>query len=605
MTDKQNHLSQPEYDVIVAKNVIIPLRDGINLATDIYFPARHGKQIEAPCPVLLTRTPYDKNGLEKHGMYYARRGYIAAMQDVRGRYASEGTFYAFKNEAPDGYDTVEWLAAQPWSTGRIGTLGESYTAAVQNTLACMNPPHLAAMIPAYGPWSYYHCSMRHNGALELRFFTYAFTMASTSKEAMADPAIKRAMDDACANIWDWVDQFPIRRGCSPLQLIPSYEEWAIDISTHACYDDYWKAMGYGPLPYVAQHADVPTLYIGGWYDTYPRGTAENFMAFSAKQSAPVHLLLGPWEHGSRDRDAIVGDAFFPHLPGRLNYDEIHLRWFDQWLKGRDMGLDKAPSVEYFVMGGGKEPPDKEGRIQPGGEWRSCDGWPPPNTEAAPFYFHSDGTLSTSAPTTDDEPTRYLFDPDNPVPTIGGSLSAIPIPAGAFDQRNDPRFPNSHGTLPLSARPDVLCFQTAPLDGPLEIVGPVSVTLWVATDGPDTDFTAKLIDVYAVSTACPKGWAMNLTDSIARLRFRNGYETETLAEPGTIYELSFELYPTGNHFEKGHRIRIDISSSNYPRFDVNPNTGGPIGVERRHRIAENRLYHDREHPSHVILPVVQV
>ncbi len=592
----------PSYGEVRAEtNVMMLLRDGVRLATDIYFPADNGQRAKGRFPTVLIRTPYNKTNHAGTGKYYASRGYVAAMQDVRGRYASEGTFYPFAHEAPDGYDAVEWLAAQPWSDGKVGTFGQSYEAAVQSALATLRPPHLAAMIVTYGPSSYYHSAMRQNGALELRFVVYAFTMAATSKEAAADPGIKAALDEACANIWDWLRAGPIRRGCSPLRLTPSYEQWCLDILTHAKYDDYWKQRGYGPLPYYDEHADVPTLYIGGWYDTYTRSTIENFLALKKRQRSPVHLLMGPWHHGGVGQPA-AGDASFLPDGGLSDYETVRLQWFDRYLRAMPASPEKRPRVKYFVMGGGAGPQAQGKIVLHGGVWKSADAWPPPDTRPTPFYLHADGALHRKPPADEPAPTVFTYDPGDPVPTIGGQLSAIAIPAGAFDQRNDNRFPTSRGTMPLSSRRDVVCFVTAPLEEAVETAGPVRVKLWVATNAPDTDFTAKLLDVYPPGPNYPDGCALNLTDSICRLRFRNGFEKETPAKPGQVCQVEFELYPTANLFAKGHRIRVDISSSNYPRFELNPNTGGPLGVERRMRVAENSIFHSRTRPSHIILSV---
>ncbi len=577
------------------------MRDGVGLATDLYFPAQAGAKLEGAFPVILTRTPYDKTNHAATGRFYAERGYIAAMQDVRGRYASEGQFYAFAHEGPDGYDAVEWLAGQPWCDGQVGTMGASYEAAVQSALASLNPPHLAAMVVTYGPASYYHHSMRQNGALEQRFFVYAFSMAATSKEALADPVLRAALEEAAGNIWEWVRAGAVRRGSSPLRLVPSYEQWCLDLLTHVTYDGYWRQPGYGPRPYYDQHADVPTLYVGGWYDTYTRATIENYVELSRRQRSPVRLLMGPWHHGGVGVPS-AGDLSFRPEGGLSHYESVRLQWFDHFLKGLPTALESAAPVRYFTMGGGRGLADGGRTIEHGGEWHTATTWPPPGVSETAFYLHGDGRLDPGPPAEDDAPTSLNFDPLDPVPTIGGQLSAIPIPPGGYDQRNDSRFPFAKGKLPLSARPDVLCFETAPLTNDVVIAGPLKVRLWVSTDGPDTDFTAKLLDVYPPGGAYAAGAAVNLADSIGRLRFRNGFEREEPAEPGTVYELSFELYPTANRFVEGHRIRVDISSSNFPRFDVNPNTGGPLGRERRTRVAVNTLYHDRLRPSHIVLPL---
>jgi len=596
--------SAPQYDVLVEANVRVPLRDGVGLATDLYFPARDGTQLEGAFSVLLTRTPYDKTNHALTGRFYAERGYIAAMQDVRGRYQSEGEFYAFAHEGPDGYDTVEWLAAQPWCAGQVGTMGASYEAAAQSALASLNPPHLSAMVVTFGPSSYYHHSMRQNGALEQRFLVYAFSMAATSKEALADPGLKAALDEAAGNVWEWLRTGTVRRGASPLRLVPSYEEWCLDLLSHVTYDDYWRQPGYGPRPYYGRHADVPTLYVGGWYDTYTRATVENFVELSRRSTSPVHLLMGPWHHGGVGVPE-AGDLSFRPEGGLSHYESVRLQWFDHFLKDLPTALAQAEPVRYFLMGGGRGLADGGRAIEHGGQWRAADTWPPPGVCPTPFYFHADGSLSPEPPEADAPPTSYTFDPRDPVPTIGGQLSAIPIPAGGFDQSNDGRFPFTRGNLPLAARPDVLCFETAPFEGDLAVAGPIEVRLWVSTDGPDTDFTAKLLDVHPPGGAYPAGAAVNLVDSIGRLRFRSGFEREELALPGEVYELRFELYPTANRFAKGHRIRVDISSSNFPRFDVNPNTGGPLGRERLTRIAVNTLYHDASRPSQIRLPIASI
>jgi putative CocE/NonD family hydrolase len=597
--------SSAEYDVMVARNVRVPMRDGVCLATDITFPAHACDRVPGSRPVILVRTPYDKTAQAATAEFYARRGYIFAAQDVRGRYASEGSFFAFADEGEDGYDAVEWLAGQPWCNGRVGTLGASYCAAAQSALACFAPPHLSAMIVQFGPSSYFHSSMRHNGVLELRFLVYAFSMASTSREASRDARIRAALEDACRNVWKYVDSGPIRKGTTPLALIPSYEQWAIDISTHGCYDDFWRRPGFGPAGHYDEHADVPTLYVGGWYDTYPRGTIENFTSLGQGRPDRVHLLMGPWHHGGVGLPE-AGDAVFSSS-ARIPFEQVCLRWFDAWLKGMDTGVSSDPPVTYFVSGVPSGGDSSRGPIDFGGEWRTSDCWPVAGMTETPFYLHGGGILSQSLPgsAAEAKETRYLYDPSDPVPTIGGNLSAMPLPAGAFDQRGDARFGADLIPLPLSARQDVLVYATEPLDCPVEATGPVTARLYVSTDGADTDFTVKLVDMFPPTDTHPAGAAVNITDSIARLRFRNSYEREEPAEPGVVYLLEFSLYPVGHRFETGHRIRIDISSSNYPRFERNPNTGGVLGDERRKRVAENTVHHNDRYPSCVLLPIVPV
>ena len=598
--------SHQQYDAICHSNVMIPMRDGVRLATDIYIPALDGQPASGKFPVILERTPYDKagSGNVTNGTYYARRGYVCAIQDVRGRFVSEGEWYPFAKEAPDGYDTVEWLAAQEWSDGQVGTMGASYCGSDQSALATLNPPHLSTMIVAVGASNYYHCSMRQNGALEQRFMIYAFRMATTSKEAFADANIKAAVDRAFANVGEWVSRAPLKKGTSPLRMLPNYEQWVLDLFMHGEYDDYWKQRGYAISQYYEEHADVPTLYLGGWYDSYARATCENYTALSKMKKSRQMLLMGPWTHGgwgvTNAGDVDFGNHSF------INYNDLRLAWFDHFLKGMHTEVSDWSPVKIFVMGTGDGIPNYQGRLHHSGYWRDEQDFPLPDTQFTPYYLHADGELSTALPTTDDSTSRFSFDPRDPVPTIGGGISAAdPIMgAGAFDQRGNSRFFGCQDTLPLNARSDVLTFQTPPLESDVEMTGPITVKLHASSSARDTDFTAKLIDVCPLSDDYPDGLAINLTDSIIRARYRNGWDTPELLEPGNVYEFVFELYPTSNVFKKGHRIRLDISSSNWPRFDANPNTGGDLGVERRLEIAEQTIYHESEHASHVVLPIIK-
>ena len=598
--------SYQQYDAICQSNVMVPMRDGVRLATDIYLPALGGQPASGKFPVILERTPYDKagSGNVTNGTYYARRGYVCAIQDVRGRFVSEGEWYPFAKEAPDGYDTVEWLAAQEWSDGQVGTMGASYCGSDQSALATLNPPHLSTMIVAVGASNYYHCSMRQNGALEQRFMIYAFRMATTSKEAFADANIQAAVDRAFANVGEWVSRAPLKKGTSPLRMLPNYEQWVLDLFMHGEYDDYWKQRGYAISQYYEEHADVPTLYLGGWYDSYARATCENYTALSKMKKSRQVLMMGPWTHGgwgvTNAGDVDFGNHSF------INYNDLRLAWFDHFLKGMHTEVSDWSPVKIFVMGNGEGIPNYQGRLHHSGYWRDEQDFPLPDSQFTPYYLHADGELSTALPNTDDSTSRFSFDPRDPVPTIGGGISAAdPIMgAGAFDQRGNSRFFGCQDTLPLNARTDVLTFQTPPLESDVEVTGPITVKLHAASSASDTDYTAKLIDVCPLSDDYPDGLAINLTDSIIRARYRNGWDTPELLEPGKVYEFVFELYPTSNVFKKGHRIRLDISSSNWPRFDVNPNTGGDLGVERRLEIADQTIYHEPEHPSHVVLPIIE-
>lgn len=592
-----------EYDVVVERNVAVPMRDGVVLAADLYRPARDGTPAPGRFPAVMERTPYDKEGRVNDGRYYARRGYVAVMQDVRGRFQSEGEWYPFAREAPDGYDSVEWAAAQPWSDGNVGTMGGSYCGSDQSALATLNPPHLKAMVVAVGTSNYHKSSMRQNGALELRFMIYAFRMATTSREALADPMLKAALDADFARIGAWLTRTPYKKGSSALRFLPSYEQWVLDLLSQGDYNEYWQQRGYAIEHYYEEHADVPTIYLGGWYDSYARGTTDNYLALAAMKKSPQRLFMGPWTHGGWGNSHAGDVDFGPEAP-LDDYNGYRLRWFDRWLKGIDNGVDREKPVRIFVMGGGDSRKSRNGRLRHLGTWRDADDWPLPGTRYTPYYLHADGTLSPerAAPS---EPTPYVFDPRDPVPTIGGGISAANevMTAGAFDQRGNKRFYGCRDSLPLSARSDVLVFQTPELTEDIEVTGPLTVRLWASSEALDTDFTAKLIDVHPANVDYPDGFAQNLSDSIIRCRYRDSRDRPVLMDPHAIYELEIVLYPTSNVFARGHRIRLDISSSNFPRFDLNPNTGGPLGRDRRLMSAVNTVYHDPEHPSHIVLPII--
>ncbi|HMN27966.1 MAG TPA: CocE/NonD family hydrolase [Caldilineaceae bacterium] len=604
--------SHQAYDVLIQPNTMIAMRDGVRLATDLYLPARNGQIAAGRFPVILERTPYDKATMRNamNGAYFARRGYVCAIQDVRGRFASGGEWYPFAKEAPDGYDTVEWLGVQPWSDGQVGTMGASYAGSDQSALATLNPPHLKSMIVAVGASNYYHCSMRQNGALELRFLIYAFRMATTSQEAMANPALRAALNEAYANVGEWLTRTPFKAGASILRLLPNYEQWVIDILTHGEYDAYWQQRGYAIADYYEEHADVPTLYLGGWYDSYARATCENFVALRRRKRSRQMLWMGPWTHGGWEA-SYAGDLDFG-IHSVINYNDLRLAWFDHYLKGLASEAAAWAPVKLFVMGdgagagspAGAAQRNGDGRLHQGGAWRDEADWPLPAAQLTPFYLQIGGGLETTAPTEQRASSRFTFDPRDPVPTIGGGISAAdPIMrAGGFDQRGRADFYGCHDHLPLNARNDVLTFQTAPLAQDVEVTGPITVHLFAASSALDTDFTAKVLDVFPPSADYPEGVAINLTDSILRARYRNGWEQAELLTPGQVYEFVFPLYPTAIFFKAGHRIRLDVSSSNFPRFDLNPNTGGALGVERRFELAHQTIYHDAEHPSHLVLPL---
>ncbi|RAW45583.1 acyl esterase [Halorubrum sp. 48-1-W] len=621
-------VSSPDYGVTVRHDVRVETRDGTALATDVYRPTdpETGEPIEEPKPALLVRTPYDKRArerVEQAGNWYAERGYVVALQDVRGRYASDGEFYLLANEAEDGADTVEWLADRPYCDGQVGTMGTSYMAWVQNALATQRPRGLAAMFVNQGAANAWKATLRHHGAFELRWLTWSLTIGGGfAKRVLEDEDLRRRIAEVDTR--DMLANEPVLPGQSPLRHLPNYEEYVFDYARTPGDDEFWTDPSINFEAHYDESADVPTVYAGSWYDSYAKATCDNFEGLADRKESDHFLLMGAWTHGGQSTwtKPYSGETAFGDAMTR-DYLETKLRFFDHYLKDRDTWNE--PRVQYFRMGDGDGGVTANGRLDHGGEWREGTDWPLPDTDFTAYYAHGDGNLATDPPEATDASTTYEFDPRDPVPTLGGNCSSyytfepreeqledleladrptLSITGrGGYDQRTRPEtFGADPPYGPVEGRDDVVVFRTPPLEEAVEVAGPIRVRIHASTDGPDTDFTAKLIDEYPASEAFPAGFALNLTDSICRGRYRN-YRTEPdLLEPGEVYEFDLELYPTANVFEPGHRIRLDVSSSNYPRYDVNHNTGGDLYADREYRTARNTVHHDAEHPTHVELPI---
>ncbi|HEY6990301.1 MAG TPA: CocE/NonD family hydrolase [Bryobacteraceae bacterium] len=604
--------SEPVYQITVAKNVMVPMRDGVKLATDIYFPAQGGVRAEGKFPVVLERTPYNKSAGAAAAEHMVPHGYIVIFQDVRGRYKSEGRWFPIRDDPNDGFDTAQWIGTQPWCNGSIGTIGTSYGGATQHALAIANAPHIKAMVPRNAMSNFGRYGVRHNGAFELRFFNWVFTLGVATEEpnrtaaalrAAEDPAAAKALLEMEEHVRDYVRGLPLRAGTTPLKFAPDYEAWLIEAMSHGDYDDYWKNSGSSVLDHLAEYKDVPEYHTTGWYDSWGAQVANlNYVELRKAKHSLQRLIIGPWIHSAENRD-YAGQAQFTN-DAALDLWAFQLRWFDHWLKGIDNGVDREPPVRIYVMGGGDAHKTPEGRIFVGGHWRNEQEWPPARAQATPYYLHAGGVLSPDKPVSD-APIHYLFDPRHPVPTLGGNISSqgTIMFQGAADQRCTPDFWLCSDSRPLSARNDVVVFQTPPLAKNMEVTGRLIVKLWAASNALDTDFTAKLIDVYPPNHYFPGGVDLNIADSIVRARYRNGFGKAELLKPGQPYEFTIEMYPTSLVFARGHRIRLDISSSNFPRFDVNPNTGEPLNNNRRWQIAENTIYLDAEHASQIVLPVM--
>lgn len=561
----------PPYPVTVERGVPAKMRDGVVLRADIYRPDAPGK-----FPVLLERTPYNKDGGLEFGLKAAARGYVVVIQDVRGRYTSDGEWYPFQHESEDGYDTVEWAAALPSSNGKVGMFGGSYVGATQMLAAIAAPPHLAGIFPEVTA-SNYHDGWTYQGGAFEQWFNESWT------SGLAQDTMSRRVRES-TNALDWVTRLPLenypllRLGVRPelTGLAPYFLDWL----RHPDYDDYWKRWSiekhYGQIR-------VPAYHVAAWYDIFQGGTLRNYLGMQAHGGSEAarrgqRLLVEIGGHaGSGEKIGAVD--FGPQAD--FDLDAVMLRWYDHLLKGLENGVEREKPVRIFVMGANV--------------WRDEDAWPPERAREARYYLHSqgkantaagDGALSADAPQT--EPAdRFLYDPADPVPTLGGPLccDAAHLAPGPRDQRPD------------EARHVVLVYSTPPFREDFEVTGPVSVELYASSSATDTDFTGKLVDVW------PDGFAQNLTEGILRARYRDSQEKPEFMTPGKIYQFHLDLWATSNVFRAGHRLRLEISSSNFPRFDRNLNTARDAARASQMAPATNTIYHDGAHPSALLLSVL--
>jgi putative CocE/NonD family hydrolase len=612
------------YEVLLQSNVRVSMRDGVRLATDVYRPARAGKAVAGRFPVIMERTPYGRNVTSFRDFtaadsqpktraavaeYYVRHGYVVIFQDCRGRYESEGEFMKYLNEAADGFDTCRWIVAQPWSDGRIGTIGLSYAAHTQVALACLNPPGLKAMYVDCGGFSNaYQGGIRQGGAFELKQVTWAYNLGLESPTVQNDPRLLAALK--AVDLKAWFASLPWKRGHTPISLLPDYENYVYEQWEHGNFDAFWKQLGIYAAGFYRQFADVAMVHLSGWYDAYARTATENYEGLSKRKRGPVRLIMGPWIHGGRSTpfagEVAFGEGSTLDAEGGADYFAQRLQWFDEHLKGRAGGARHAAPVRLFVMGGGSGRKTREGRLEHGGRWRSEADWPIPDRRLTPYFLGANGALSTVQPTASAASLSYDFDPQHPVPTMGGTVtSGEPLMrGGGYNQHEGPAFYGSREPyLPVAARPDVLVFETEPLATDIEVTGAIEANLWISSDGADTDFTIKVIDVYPPSEDYPEGFALNLTDGILRCRYRDSWESPTALTPGQVYAVKVTAFPTSNLFARAHRIRLDVSSSNFPHFDVNPNTGDPEGQGLTRRVARNTVFMDANRPSHVVLPLI--
>ena len=564
-----------DYAVVAERGVVTKMRDGTALRADIYRPKAEGK-----FPVLLQRTPYDKTNSTGFGLRGAALGYVVIVQDVRGRYSSDGEWYPFKNESNDGYDTVEWAASFPYSDGRVGMFGGSYVGATQMLAAIAQPPHLAGICPVVTA-SNYHDGWTYQGGAFEQWFNESWT------SGLAQDTLNRSVRKN-TNALNGISKLPLT--AYPLFELPprppdsdlthSLAPYFLDWLAHPNYDEYWKRWS------IEEHfagIKVPMLTVAAWYDIFLGGSLRNYAGVkthgeneAARQGQRLLVIIGG--HAGSGRK--IGDLDFGPSAD-IEEDDVILSWYDHLFKNVANEFSSAQRVRLFVMGAN--------------QWRNEDDWPLARARQTRYFLHStgkgnsasgDGTLSIDQPRSEAS-DYYVYDPTNPVPTIGGPLccDSQHLQPGPRNQR------------PVEARQDVLVYSTPVLSQDLEVTGPITAELFASSSDVDTDFTAKLVDVW------PDGFAQNLTEGILRARYRDSQEKPALMKPGQIYKLSLDLWATSNVFRKGHRLRLEISSSNFPRFDRNMNTGDDAASAQRSVPATNTIYHDAQHPSALLLPIV--
>ncbi|MFT5467626.1 MAG: putative CocE/NonD family hydrolase [Verrucomicrobiales bacterium] len=580
------------------ENVMMPMRDGVRLDTDVYIPARNGTAFEGRFPVVLSRSPYGKSVVVAKA--YVPSGYVVVLQNTRGRGGSEGTWRWMSDDRQDGYDAIEWIAAQPWSNGKIGMVGGSYNGATQHLAAMAQPPHLTTIVPSNPSINHGIGGIIYGGAFRLRILKWFLSNSARGSRQAKDPAVRAILAEQAENWPLYFDNLPLRRGLTPLRLAPEYENALIEMMEHRRNGEFWRFNNI--IDHVDEHKDLPVLMIGGWCDLFSSSTTETYMALKRTSKAPVHLLMGPWPHAPGERSHGQVD-FGPEAT--VDLQAVHRAWLDRWLRDADGDFGRqAPfrtPARIFVMGTGDGHKTEDGKLSHGGYWRDEPDYPPPDALATKYYLHHDGELATKPPAQETSSTTFEFDPKNPVPTIGGCT--VGSVSGAWNQWGGDHVWNSPAPLPLSVRNDIVVFMTPPLEEDTEIIGPISVKLWASSSAVDTDFTAKLIDVYPPSQDFPAGFDLIMGDGIIRARFRDSDKEEKMMTPGEIYEFTIKLDPCSNVFKKGHRIRVDISSSNFPRFDVNSNSGEPPNNNRRMITAVNTIYHNSKHSSHIVLPLM--
>ncbi len=576
-------LNLPSTPMLAEHNAPAAMRDGTVLRADIYRPAEGG-----PFPVLLVRTPYGEPMVRTAPVLPAiEAGFAVVLQHCRGTGTSDGEFTPFENEPDDGVDTIGWCARQPWCNGRVGMYGPSYLGMVQFAAAVEAPPALKCLVPVVAPADYYGGLAYRQGALQLGQMLGWYTLksaqtlqyrAAAGEDVSADfPPLLRHMTDMVADY----RRLPVREAPAVSAILPAWQKWV----DHERHDAFWS-----DLSYAARRARItaPALHVGGWFDLFLGGTLDNFQTLR-RSAATEHarrnqaLIVGPWTHA--DQTGTSGELNFGMLASALaiRLEQQQIAFLRRFVadEARDAADWDGPAVKLFVMGDNV--------------WRDEDDWPLARAEWTRWYLHPAGALSPEPPGPDALASHFRYDPADPVPTVGGPTL---IPAGGPDGGVS-WMGGARDQRAVEARPDVLSFTSEVLRGDLEVTGPLSVTLHATTSAADTDFTAKLVDVW------PDGRAMGVADGIVRARYRDGTGQPKPVPPGRVVEYSIDLIATSQVFKAGHRLRVDISSSNFPCFDRNPGNGAPAATatERDFVVAEQTICHDGAHPSYITLPVI--
>jgi hypothetical protein len=555
-----SHASAQGLPIRMEFDTRIKMRDGVELSADVYRPERPGK-----FPVLLVRTPYD-NGTAPNlqaGKRWAARGYVYVVQDVRGRGDSDGEFYPLVNEAKDGFDTIAWLAAQPWSNGKVGMLGSSYLGWVQLYAAAEKPPALAALIPTVTPTDPDKSWPMQYGAISPATISWLTNISGHTSQDLSE-----------LDLWGAYAHRPLRTADRYLgRSIKSWQDWL----DHPASDDYWDRQSYQAR---ILDSKIPMLHVSGWYDDVLLGTLQNFARLTGPNADPAvrsrqRLIIGPWGHRINQSTRMGEVEFGP--TALIDFESVEARWFDRWLSGTENGVDRDPSVRIFVMG--------ENR------WRDEAEWPLARTKWVKFYLHSggransrygDGWLDTLPPAAE-PPDHYRSDPANPVPLITDAH---------FSQVGGPDDYQS-----VERRDDLLVYTTAPFERPTEMCGPLSATIHAASSAKDTDWMTKVLIVY------PSGVAQRLNDGGVRARYAKNPRQAQLLTPGKAEPYTIDNWGTCILLHAGERIRLEVASSSFPKFDPNLNTGGSIADETQGIVADQTVYHDRAHASYLLLPVI--